>query len=157
MRVFLEPQEGVSEAVKKVSSIEDKDVLFVIPKDSVLKSQSGAFARLAKEMKAMKKRAMVESVDEKVLSLASRNGMEGVHPFFGENRGKAMSDIVPRDKKEKSKKSPAEKNVKRTKEDEDITVPVPVMHEEKKPSLARAEKEPRPSRGFFKKAGAVVV
>lgn len=133
MRIFLEKGEAVRDVLKKTFATEEKDIVLVVPKDSILSEEEGAFMRIAKEMKAKKKRVRVESVDEHVLELATEGGIAGIHPFFGESRGKPIADIVSGGKKKtgggKGKTKVQIKSKEKTLTEEETQVSVPVIHE----------------------------
>ncbi|MEK7608273.1 MAG: hypothetical protein AAB495_01710 [Patescibacteria group bacterium] len=103
-KIFVGKSEIIAEVIERILETSDPDVTLVIPKESTLHESASNFSLLSREAKALKKRIIIESVDEKILSFAKTHKLEAIHPLFGEGGERSFSDIMPLSHRTEKKK-----------------------------------------------------
>ena len=79
--------------VEKMIEAEDDEITLSVPRFSHIGESLSNFYLLKREADALNKKIFVESVDDKVIELASMSGLTGTNPFFAKNR-RQFSDIT---------------------------------------------------------------
>jgi hypothetical protein len=130
-KIFLEKQDSVEAAVDTVISADAPRVILNIPKGSVISASPENFRILSREARSAGKELEIESVDDRVLELATFSGIEASNPIF-RSRERAVSDIVAK---------PRAKKVPMRVVDEEVALPI----ETKEPE--EPAKEPEKKRG----------
>ncbi len=102
-KLFIEKNEEVASIVDRVLSVEDSEVVLVIPKDSTLRESLDNLAILKREADSGGKTLLIESVDPDILTEGAKAGIEGFHPLFRDTRTRSLSDIVPQGEEEYQK------------------------------------------------------
>lgn len=101
-KIFVSKEDGVAEVVEKVISEPELELVIVIPRDTTLDDSVSNFNLIKREALAAGKHLIIESVDEKVLSLSKTAGIESIHPILSKRKkSSSLSDIVVKDDKEK--------------------------------------------------------
>ena len=79
---------------EKIIDAAAETIILVIPKFSAFAGSLSNFKLIKREAGLLKKKIIIESVDETVVELAKKAGLEAVNPFFGKATRKKFSDIV---------------------------------------------------------------
>lgn len=111
-KIFLDRADDLDKAVNELISASAERVILNIPNNSVLNVSIHNFQILAREGETSGKELAIESVDEKVLELASLARIPAVNPVF-KTREVVVTDILPRESAEDKK--PARKTKAKTK------------------------------------------
>ncbi len=111
-KIFLEKTDDLDKAVSDLISASAEKIVLNIPKNSVLGLSVHNFQVLERESKTASKELAIESVDERVLELASLAAIPAANPIF-RTKERAVADILPRDPGDKKK--PARKTRTKTK------------------------------------------
>lgn len=114
-KIFVEKNEIIAEVIERILETPDSEITLVIPKESLLNESGSNFSLLSREAKALDKKIIIESVDEKTLTFAKTHKLEAIHPLFGEggHGERSFSDIVPlAHREEKGRKKNAGVKVK---------------------------------------------
>ncbi len=129
-KIFLDKNDDLNKAVDLLISDSADKIILNIPKNSVLGLSVHNFQVLERESETAGKELVIESVDEKILDLASLATIPSVNPVF-KTKERVVTDVLPpeADKEEK----PAKKTRAGVKKTEEI--------EEKKPKQARVRKK----------------
>lgn len=94
-KIFINKSDSLAEIVEKIIEAKEKEVVLVIPRDSVLKESVANFHLIKREAEAVKKEILIESVDEEVLALAKASKIEAVHSFFNNSTSsRYLSDVI---------------------------------------------------------------
>jgi hypothetical protein len=96
-KIFLEKQDSVEAAVDTVIGADTPRVILNIPKGSVISASPENFRILSREARTAGKDLEIESVDDRVLELATFAGIPASNPIF-RSRERAVSDIVAKPK-----------------------------------------------------------
>lgn len=107
-KIFVDKNESAADLIQRILTSREKNIVIVIPKDTVLKKSLKNFRLLKQETAAAEKNIVIESVDEEVLAFAGASAIGASHPLFT-NSGHRMSDIVPRSSERKLKKEEVRK------------------------------------------------
>ena len=81
-KIILSKDGGAKDLMGHVATEDSAHLTFVIPKASVLLEDEGVWKKLAKVATAMGKELKIESVDDAVLTGATKAGIHAVNPFF---------------------------------------------------------------------------
>lgn len=94
-KLLIDKNETADSVVQKIKDTEDKEVVLVVPRDSLLKDSPVGIKALKKEAAEAKKKLLIESVDADILAIAKKNEIPSTHPLFHSARSaKPFSDIV---------------------------------------------------------------
>lgn len=91
--------------VEKIIEADSPKIILIIPRFSHLAESLSNFHLLKREADALDKEIYIESVDDRVVELASISGFKAVNPFFAKNK-RRFSDIVGPVKKSSSRRTP---------------------------------------------------
>jgi len=94
-KIFLNKDEGVSEVEDKIKNTKEEKIILNIPKGSVLVSSIHYFQKIKKIVEESNKEILIESVDEKVLELATLTGLNSHNPVF-KKKERIIADILPK-------------------------------------------------------------
>ena len=89
--------------VERIIDVSDDEVVLSIPRFSHLAGSLSNFHLLKREGDALRKKIIVESVDDRVVELAEMSGLTASNPFFAKNK-RQFSDILAPGKAEKENK-----------------------------------------------------
>ncbi|HMB17457.1 MAG TPA: hypothetical protein VKO61_00910 [Candidatus Paceibacterota bacterium] len=103
-KVFLDPDDGLEDVIKKIKKNKHDQITLHIPQGSVLKSSLDNFHTIQREAVLAEKEILIESVNKYIEELAERAGLKAINPIFGREE-KLVSDIIPRDSKKSVNKS----------------------------------------------------
>lgn len=92
-KITVNKSDEVSVIVEKMIEAEDSEITLSVPRFSHIGESLSNFYLLKREADALNKKISIESVDDKVIELASMSGLTGTNPFFAKNR-RQFSDIV---------------------------------------------------------------
>lgn len=92
-KITVNKSDEVSVIVEKMIEAEDDEITLSVPRFSHIGESLSNFYLLKRESDALNKKVSIESVDDKVIELASMSGLLGTNPFFAKNR-RQFSDIV---------------------------------------------------------------
>lgn len=81
-KIILSKDDSAKDLMGHVAAEDAAKLTFVIPKASALLEDDGVWKKLAKVATAMGKEIKIESVDDAVLSGATKAGIHAVNPFF---------------------------------------------------------------------------
>lgn len=140
-KIFLEKQDPVEAAVDTVISADTPRVILNIPKGSVISASPENFRILAREAQTAGKELEIESVDDRVLELATFAGIQASNPIF-RSRERAVSDIVAK---------PRMKKVPMRVVESEVVLPIEKKSEEE--PVREPEKEPEKKRGKARVVG----
>lgn len=148
-KIFLDKDDDLNKAVDTLISSPAEKIILNIPKNSVLGLSVHNFQVLERESETAGKELAIESVDERILELASLATIPAVNPVF-KTKEKAVADVLPAEPsdesvEEKEEEKPARKSgrkkaAKKTVSDEK-NVPIRVGKGRKKKE-AEAEAAP---------------
>ncbi|MBI2025139.1 MAG: hypothetical protein HYT03_03585 [Candidatus Harrisonbacteria bacterium] len=96
----------VALVVEKIIDSEAGEVIMNIPRFSRLADSLANFHLIAREAKLLRKKIVIESVDDKIIELAGLAGLESLNPFLTRSR-KQFYDIVSATQDKEEKKTPA--------------------------------------------------
>lgn len=127
-KIIIETDEGVAEVIDRMLNEPDNDITLVVSNGSVLGKTTRNFYLLKREAEDAGRTLTIESVDENILALARKNGIESHHPLWAGSVSGGFSDILPeaddrdpqqaaeeshsRAKPRKSTKAPVKKQVR---------------------------------------------
>lgn len=92
-KIIVNKSDEVSVIVEKMIEAEDGEITLSVPRFSHIGESLGNFYLLKREADALNKKVFIESIDDKVIELASMSGLTGTNPFFAKNK-RQFSDIV---------------------------------------------------------------
>jgi len=96
-KIFLGEKDGLDFAVRLLQETPAELLILNIPRDSVLGKSIDNFHTLKGKASLLNKEIFIESLDSKILEMASAAGLKSLNPLF--RRGeKIVSDIVPKSK-----------------------------------------------------------
>lgn len=93
-KIFLDISDNINLVLKKLEKIKSKEVILNIPMNSVLGKSFNSLQTLKKQATRMKKKILIESVDDHILDLAALEGFSAINPVF-KTKGKTVYDILP--------------------------------------------------------------
>ncbi len=111
-KIFLGRTDGLDAAVDKILHTRGAGVTINIPKNSALGSSVSNFQVLKRESLTAGKKLTIESVDDRVLELASLAKITASNPVFMRTQEKPSMDIVRRAPKPERKSAKLEKEVR---------------------------------------------
>lgn len=101
----------VALVVEKLIDSDAKEIILSIPRFSRLADSLSNFHLISRESKLLKKKIVIESVDDKVIELASLSGLESLNPILSRSR-RQFYDIVS---SKKSREDDEEADIKKKK------------------------------------------
>ncbi len=101
-KIVIEKNTDLSEIVDIISKAEVADITLEVPRFSKLVSSGSNFRILKKEVDALGKNVVFESVDEKLIGFAKHHGFKAFNPFFSDIPTKKVFDIGVKQKKQGS-------------------------------------------------------
>lgn len=138
-KIFLDKSDDLNKAVDSLISTSAEKIILNIPKNSVLGLSVHNFQVLERESETAGKELVIESVDERVLELASLATIPAVNPVF-KFKEKAVADIVlashpteeekPAKKTEDRKKKPKRGRKKKESATDEKLIPIVSKKEE---------------------------
>ena len=93
-KIFLDKDDDLNKVVGQLTAVEAEKIILNIPKNSVLGSSVHNFQILERECETAGKELAIESVDERILGLASLATIPAINPVF-KTRERAVMDILP--------------------------------------------------------------
>lgn len=93
-RITVGKNDEVPAIVEKVMDAEGAQIILSVPKFSRIAESAANFHLLKREADVLKKQILIESVDDRVLELCTRSGIEASNPFFNRTTARRFSDIV---------------------------------------------------------------
>lgn len=93
-KIFLDKDDDLNKVVGQLTGLEAEKVILNIPKNSVLGSSVHNFQVLERECETAGKELAIESVDERILELASLATIPAVNPVF-KTRERIVADVLP--------------------------------------------------------------
>lgn len=136
MKIFVNKNDEVVSVAEQVISAPDNELVLVVPRFSKLADSVANFQLLKREADAAGKDLLIESVDDRAVSLAKANHIEAANPFFGESAAhREMTDIVRRSKETFKPRD----GVRTTSEDEEMDIDLAAQR--KKPPGFRGSRE----------------
>lgn len=94
-KIYVNKNDEVTEVVEALIDADADEVILSIPKFSKLAESASHFHLLRREAEVLKKKIVVESVDEAVLSLCEAQRIECINPFFSKTP-RRVTDIMPK-------------------------------------------------------------
>lgn len=101
-KIFVESTDSAESVIDRVRNAQEDHVIVNVARSSLFGSSVEQFQILLQEAFQAQKELTIESIDDHVLELASLAGAKAVNPIFM-TRARAVTDIVPRLKKRKTK------------------------------------------------------
>lgn len=92
-RITINKNDEAAVVVEKLIDSEAEEIVFNIPRFSKLAESLANFHLIKRESDLLKKKVIIESVDDKVIELAELAKLESLNPFFVKSR-RQFSDIV---------------------------------------------------------------
>jgi len=92
-KIIIGKSDEVAPVVEKIIDADAKEVVLSIPRFSRLAESLANFHLIKREAEVLKKKIVVESVDDKVVELAGIAGLEAFNPILSRSR-RQFSDIV---------------------------------------------------------------
>ncbi len=92
-KIFARIDEDSAALVERLAELESRQIVLSIPSRSVLLESRSSFTLLRREINALKKVILIESVDPEVIVAARAARFKTRNPF-GERRNKRLADIV---------------------------------------------------------------
>lgn len=135
-KIYVNKSDEVTTVVERLIDADADEVVLSIPKFSKLAESTSNFHLLRREAEVLKKKIVVESVDDAVLAICRKQNIECVNPFFAQSP-RRMADIMPREEKTKDRKREHER------EREAEAVRSMIKGEAVPPASAREEKKPK--------------
>ena len=164
-KIYANKSDSCAVIVHKVISVEVDEIILYLPKNSVIAENPKNFKLLKREATTVRKKVIIESVDNSILKMASASGLEIIDGLFGRSRSskRALMDIVPAKAKSESPVDNRDRGKKVLKETQNSSMRQSVDNiEEKVEELSSAISETfgiaeeAPSRWFsFKKIGLI--
>ncbi|MEK7650962.1 MAG: hypothetical protein AAB377_00360 [Patescibacteria group bacterium] len=93
-KIFLDKDDDLNKVVGQLTAVEAEKIILNIPKNSVLGSSVHNFQILERECETAGKELAIESVDERILELASLATIPAINPVF-KTRERSVVDILP--------------------------------------------------------------
>ena len=100
-KIILSKDDSAKDLMGHVVAVDAAHLTFVIPKASALLEEDGVWKKLAKVATAMGKEIKIESVDDAVLTGATKAGIHAVNPFFDNDSAPAWQAEEKADEEEK--------------------------------------------------------
>lgn len=96
MKIYVNKSDEPSLIAEKIIDTEADEIVLSIPRFSKFGESLSNFHLIKREAEALKKKVIIESVDDKVIELAGISGLDSVNPFFAKSRRQFSDIIVPR-------------------------------------------------------------
>lgn len=95
-KINIGPSDSTAKVAEEIISSVAEEIVLRIPKFSRLREAADNFELLKREAEAAGKKIFIESVDDDVLEMAEKSGIEGQNPVLKFGGGKRrLSDITP--------------------------------------------------------------
>lgn len=92
-KISVNKSDEVAVIVEKIIEAPDEEIVLSIPRFSHLGGSLSNFNLLKREADALRKKVLIESVDDHIIELAEMSGLTVLNPFFAKNK-RQFSDIV---------------------------------------------------------------
>src|SRR3989344_1083263 len=92
-KITVNKRDEAAEVVEKIIDSQAEEIVLSVPRFSKLTDSLSNFHLIRREADLLKKKIIIESVDDKAIELASLAKLESVNPFFVKSR-RQFSDIV---------------------------------------------------------------
>lgn len=92
-KIAVGKSDEVALVVEKIIDSDAKEVVLSIPRFSKLADSLSNFHLISREAKLLRKKILIESVDDKVIELANLSGLESLNPILSRSR-RQFYDIV---------------------------------------------------------------
>ncbi len=102
-RININKNDEPALIAERIIEAEAETIVLNIPKFSRLAAAAVNFKLLKRQADVLKKTIIIESIDENVLLLAKKTGLEAINPFFAKPSGRKFSDIVVKSRTSKTK------------------------------------------------------
>lgn len=93
-KIVIGKSDEVAPVVEKIIDADAKEIVLSIPRFSRLGESLANFHLIKRESDLLKKKVIVESVDDKAVELASVAGLDALNPILSRSR-RQFSDIIP--------------------------------------------------------------
>ncbi len=96
-KIYANKNDSCAVIVHKIISLEVDEFILYLPKNSIIAENPKNFKLLKREVTTVKKKVIIESVDNNILEMASASGLEIMDGLFGRSSSsrRALMDIVP--------------------------------------------------------------
>jgi len=162
-KIYANKNDSCAAVVHKIISLEVDELILYLPKNSIIAENPKNFKLLKREVTAVRKKVIIESVDSSILEMASAAGFEIIGGLFGRSpfSRRALMDIVPTKSKLESitenkkqlfkndKNSSFSKSTDKTEETKKLTSSIS--------ETVKATEEASHHRFSFKKIGLILV
>lgn len=133
-RITINKNDEPASVVEKIIDLPDEEIVLVIPRFARFTESLGNFHLVKREAEVLKKRIIIESVDDKAVELAAASGLDSLNPFFQSAR-RRMSDIVlPESSASRSRK---DKNISSASDKVRAPDPAPIVEDSLLPKKRR--------------------
>ncbi|HXF43934.1 MAG TPA: hypothetical protein VNK70_00420 [Candidatus Paceibacterota bacterium] len=139
-KIFLEKKDDIEFVLQTISGTPAEVVILNVPRDSVLGKAINNFHVLKNKAAVLNKEVFIESLDEKILEMASVAGLNCKNPLFKRSE-KFISDIVPKSRTLHNAKEERKARVTQESESEEVLWKAPPP--EKRPDLPKIFFEPK--------------
>ncbi|MDP3901398.1 MAG: hypothetical protein Q8Q37_00265 [bacterium] len=92
-RITINKSDDPSSIVEKLIDAKDDEIVLTIPRFAKFTDSLSNFHLVKREADILKKKIIIESVDDRVIELAGISGLDSINPFFSKYR-RQISDIV---------------------------------------------------------------
>lgn len=121
-KIAINKSDEVAFVVEKLIDSEAQEIVLNIPRFSKLADSLSNFHLIAREAKLLSKKIVIESVDDKVIELASLSGLESLNPILSRSR-RQFYDIVS---SKKTREDSEEEGIKTRKLSDSVNQKKPV-------------------------------
>lgn len=132
-KITVNKSDEVALVVEKIIDSEANELVLSIPRFSKLADSLANFHLIKRESELLKKKIVIESVDDKVVEFAGLSGLDSLNPIFSRSR-RQFSDIVSAQKKRENQ---SETKIAKRK----LMAPEKELEEEKETMEAEPEAE----------------
>src|SRR3989344_3917354 len=92
-KITVNKRDEAAEVVEKIIDSTADEIILSVPRFSKLTDSLSNFHLIRREAELLRKKVIIESVDDKAIELASLSKLESVNPFFTKSR-RGISDIT---------------------------------------------------------------
>ena len=92
-KIYVNKTDSAASVIERVISVQDKEVILSIPRDTDFSKLKNNFRLLKREAEHAGKDVTIESVEDVTLESSAAVGLKAVNPFFGK-KARMVSDIV---------------------------------------------------------------
>lgn len=92
-KIAVNRDSEIEDILDIIGETESQTITLIVPKNSKLSENRNNFSRLNQKARVLGKELKIESVDEKVITLAENSGMETENPLFASKR-RLVADII---------------------------------------------------------------